>query len=418
MNYTATRKDIVCELFIHLSDEEMNKLFAEAQKATDAAPADVRTLAQERFVPNILEKEGLTPISPLIPSENLPEPGKDYDFTVKFERIPDIALPGDLKSISIEVPAPSMDGSRARKMADALRHSFAKRSEVRERRNPAYGEVVIISMQGRCGDCPAPGFQAENRAFLLHKNGSLLPEIQTEIMAMLPGENRTMTLVCPDDYPYAGMRGKPLELDIHLKSVWQETLPDINDALAGEVGFDSVKALETSIMAKSLSNELAEIQKEGEQRLLQKLLAEIDVPTPSYPAQRFHDEFMQNARQALRRAGCSDTQIEEQLSSMKDEARQAAESQARSHVFLLALAERECIRVSEEDMNSEIERMAGAMKDSPASVRERLKNSGLEDDVRERILAAKTLTFLYHKAHKVVVDAQGNPVPPPAVQPA
>ena len=42
-----------------------------------------------------------------------------------------------------------------------------------------------------------------------------------------------------------------------------------------------------------------------------------------------------------------------------------------------------------------------------------LDGSGLADDVRERILAAKALTYLYNKAHKVVVDESGNVVPPP-----
>ena len=98
---------------------------------------------------------------------------------------------------------------------------------------------------------------------------------------------------------------------------------------------------------------------------------------------------------------------------MEDDMHRNAREQARSHVFLLALAEREHIRVSEQDMQSEIERMARNMKSDPAAVRERLDGSGLADDVRERILAAKALTYLYNKAHKVVVDESGNVVPPP-----
>lgn len=419
MNYTATRKQAVCELLIHLSEAEVHELFARARKAHPSSPAQqVRELARKSHVQNILDREHLTPVSPLVISEELPEPGRPYDLHIRFETFPDMPLPERLEELSIEVPAPSMDGGNARRMADALRHSFAKRSEVKEHRSPAYGEVVVIDMKGSCGDCPAPGFQAEGRAFLLRKGGSLLPEIQAEIMTMLPGQSRTMELSCPEDYPYAGMRGKPLTLTLRLHAVLQETLPEINADFAKELGFDSVKALEMRIMAKSMSNELAEIKKDGERRLLKKLLSQCNVPAPSYTARRCYDEFMQGARKALMRARCTEAQVTEQLKAMEEDGRRTAEEQARAHVFLLALAEREGIKVSEQDMKSETERLSCEMKTTPDAVREQLRSSGFEDDVRERILAAKTLTYLYNKAHKIVVDEAGDIVPPPALHTA
>ena len=419
MNYTATRKEAVCELLVHLSAKDVEQLFAKVRRNQGSSSAQhVRSLAQELHVQPILDREHLTPVSPLVISEELPEAGRPYDLRIRFETLPDIPLPEHLEALHIDVPAPSMDGRNARRMAEAIRHSLARRSEVHERRHPAYGEVVVIDMEGFCGDCPAPGFQAEGRAFLLRKKGSLLPDIQAKIMTMLPEETARLELPCPEDYPYAGMRGKTLTLTLHLNAVFQEHLPDINADFAGELGFDSVKALEMSIMAKSMSNELAEIQKDGEQRLLQKLLSEIHVQPPSWPVRRCYDEFMQQARKAFERARCSEAQIQAQLKAMEEEGHRTAEKQALAHIFLLALAEREGIRVSEQDMNSEVTRISRDMKTTPDAVREQLRSSGLEDDVRERILAAKALTYLYNKAHKRVVDAAGNAVPPPVVHTA
>ena len=408
MNHTVSRKGIVCELSVHLSGEETNTL-----SVRNADPEQMRASAQKSFVPGILEREHLVPVSPLTMSEELPEAGKPYDFVVRFETLPDIPLPERLDALSIDVPAPDMDGRSARRMAEDLRHSLARRSEVRERRRPVFGEIAVIDMNGSCGSCPAPGFQTRKKPVLLRQGGPLLPDIQNAIMEMFPGEVRTVTLVCPEDYPYVGMRGSMLSIELHLQAIFRETLPDIDAAFAAELGFDSVKALEISIMAKSMSNELAAIQKDGERRLLKKVLEGLDFEIPSYPERRFFEEFLQNARQALKRARCSDAQIEEQLRAMEDDMHRNAREQARSHVFLLALAEREHIRVSEQDMQSEIERMARNMKSDPAAVRGRLDGSGLADDVRERILAAKALTYLYNKAHKVVVDESGNVVPPP-----
>lgn len=419
MNYTATRKEAVCELVIQLSAEEVDQQFVKGRRNPEASPAkQVCILAQEQYVQKILDKEHIIPVSPLVISDELPEAGKPYDLHIRFESLPDIALPSQLEELNIEVPPPSMDGHNARRMADAIRHSFARRTKVTELRSPVYGEVVVIDMNGSCENCPAPGFQAESRAFLLKKDGSLLPEIQAELLTMLPGQSRIVELPCPEDYPYAGMRGKTLTLTLCLKAVFQEHLPEINAEFAKELGFDSVKALETSIMAKSMSNELASIQKEGERRLLQKLLSQCSIPAPSYTTRRYYDEFMQNARTALQRAHCSEEQITEQLKAMEEDGHRNAEEQARAHVFLLALAEREHIRVSEQDMKTETERLARDMKTSPDTVREQLEKNGLEDDVRERILAVKALTYLYNKAHKIVVDEKGDIVPPPVLHTA
>ena len=419
MNYTATRKEAVCELVIHLSAGEVEQLFTKARRNPETSPAkQACLLAQEQYVQQILDKEHIIPVSPLVITEELPEDGTPYDLHIRFEALPDIALPERLEELDIEVPPPGMDGRSARRMADALRHSFARRTKVTELRSPVYGEVAVIDMEGSCESCPAPGFQAEGRAFLLRKEGSLLPEIQTEIMTMLPGQSRTVELSCPEDYPYAGMRGKTLTLTLRLKAIFQEHLPEINDEFAKELGFDSVKALETSIMAKSMSNELASIQKEGERRLLQKLLSQCSIPAPSYTTRRYYDEFMQNARKALQRARCSEEQMMEQLKAMEEDGHRSAEEQARAHVFLLALAEREHIRVSEQDMKTEMESLARDMRTSPDAVRDQIEKSGMEDDVRERILAAKALTYLYNKAHKVVVDEKGDIVPPPVIHTA
>ena len=127
---------------------------------------------------------------------------------------------------------------------------------------------------------------------------------------------------------------------------------------------------------------------------------------------------MQNARKALQRARCSEEQMMEQLKAMEEDGHRSAEEQARAHVFLLALAEREHIRVSEQDMKTEMESLARDMKTSPDAVCDQLEKSGMEDDVRERILAAKALTYLYNKAHKVVVDEKGDIVPPPVIHTA
>ena len=98
---------------------------------------------------------------------------------------------------------------------------------------------------------------------------------------------------------------------------------------------------------------------------------------------------------------------------MKDEGSVQARMQAKAQAFLMALAFRENIRVTQQEADRHILQIAQETKQDFAKLREAIWQNGMIHDIQERLMAAKALDMLYAKAKKITVDADGKPVPAP-----
>src|SRR3989441_2214787 len=74
--------------------------------------------------------------------------------------------------------------------------------------------------------------------------GRAIPEVEEQIMGMLPGETVDATVRFPTDFPEEAKRGQPRDVRITLHEVKRQQLPELDDAFAREVGdFESLEAL-------------------------------------------------------------------------------------------------------------------------------------------------------------------------------
>src|SRR5437879_647496 len=78
--------------------------------------------------------------------------------------------------------------------------------------------------------------------------GRAIPDVETHIMALLPGETVDATVRFPDDFPEAAKRGQTRDIRITLGEVKRQQLPELDDAFAREVGdFESLEALRGAV---------------------------------------------------------------------------------------------------------------------------------------------------------------------------
>src|SRR5213078_5000856 len=129
----------------------------------------------------------------------------------------------------------------------------AQLNEVREQKapwTPVAGEkpklkdlvhVTIAAREGAQLKDPQP-YQ------LVLGEGRAIPEVEQQILGMLPGETVDAIVRFPDDFPEEAKRGQTRDVRITLHEVKRQHLAELNDDFAREVGdFESLDALRQAI---------------------------------------------------------------------------------------------------------------------------------------------------------------------------
>jgi trigger factor len=92
----------------------------------------------------------------------------------------------------------------------------------------------------------------------------------------------------------------------------------------------------------------------------------------------------------------------EEIAKLKEEYRPEAERRVKTGLILEAIAEKEGLHVTDEEFHAEIGRLASEVKLSVEEITRMIQAGGQEslDELRSRILADKTLDFVYR--HSVI----------------
>ena len=386
-------------------------------------PEEIVSRATETLVngqvSEILEKEGLNPISRIefdSGDARQVERAQSFSFTFSFEVLPDsIELPEDMSALSVDVEAPELKPEEVESITMRIRKTMATLDEVTENRLPQDGDVVLVDVEGTVDGKPAPGMSARNFLMQLRapKEGDKPADVETVVRTLHAGEEGEGSMVASEDHPDPSLRGRTVQLKVKLHKISREVLPDLNDEFAKKVGFEDIGKLRQAILDQAMNNKLREIRSKGQQKLLDSLLDAQDFPLPPVLVEKHLNEYLAEARDYLTQQGLDQNAVADTLKNMKDEGSVQARMQAKAQAFLMALAFRENIRVTQQEADRHILQIAQETKQDFAKLREAIWQNGMIHDIQERLMAAKALDMLYAKAKKITVDADGKPVPAP-----
>lgn len=364
-------------------------------------------------VTSVLTKENLNPITRIeyeAGSDSGLERDKDFSFAFSFEVLPEISLPDDLSALSVEVESPDLKPEELEQLTHRIRQSMATLEEVTENRLPQEGDVVLVDVDGSFEGKPVPGMKAENFLVQIHASDSPL-EVDAIIRTLHAGEENTGMVTCPADFPDVSLRGKPIEMKVKVHKVHTEVLPEMDDELAKKSGFADIGQMRRAIFEQSMRNKMIEVRGDAQQKLLDSLLENLDFPLPESMVTMHTQAYMSEARRHLQEQGLDEEAVEAALANVTEEANTQAKAQAKAQAFLAALAFREKVRVTEKELEQQVQRIAKENRQDPAKLNETLWRTGMIDSIRDRMLSAKTMDYLFNKAQRILLGPDGQPLP-------
>jgi trigger factor len=245
---------------------------------------------------------------------------------------------------------------------------------------PSPGQMVRVEVAPIENGVPG---SAQPHDIVLGENQAI-PELEEQIMQLVPGESTEAEVRFPDDHPDESRRGQTRRVRIALHEVKRQELPPLDDALAREAGdFESLDALRAAIR-QDLEREAA---READTEVRQKLLAEIveanRVEAPDSLVHRLLHGYADMYKVP-----------EEQIAGFEQQFHPIAENQVKRDLVLEAIIEAQGLRATEAEVDERVNAIAAARGTPPGQVYASLQKANRLQELERSITEGKVFDFL------------------------
>lgn len=229
-------------------------------------------------VNKVIEDNKLRPaVTPDVKIEKF-EDGKDIEFTVETEVLPEIE-PGDFSKISLtkytaKVPAEEIDKA-LKYMAESRRDTV----KVEKPRAAKKGDIAVIDFDGKIDGKEFHGGKGENYPLELGSN-TFIPGFEEQLTGHKPGETVDVKVTFPENYHAKDLAGKEAVFTTAIKELRTYKPAEINDELAKAAGAKDLDDLKKQIEDRILEDYAATARIKLKRDLLDVLDKEykFDVP--------------------------------------------------------------------------------------------------------------------------------------------
>jgi trigger factor len=334
-----------------------------------------------------------------IDMDALPDEGQPLHFSIEIGVRPKATL-GDYKGLDVPKREPDVSDETIDKELEGLRERTAKLEPVD--RPAARGDFVTMDFAGTLDGEPFAGGEGRDQMIELG-SGRLVPGFEEQLEGAVGGESRTVKVTFPEDYGAPNLAGQDAEFAVTIRDVRAKQLPELNDELAEEAGFDSLDELKQDIRSRLSEIEAQRIEAEFREAALDAAVEKATVDVPDSLVEARARELWESMLHSLAHQGISrDAYLqisgrseEETIEQAKPDAEQALKREA----VLAAIAEAENLDPTENEMLEAVKEAAPpGDRTSPAKLLERLRANGRLDALKDDLSQRKALDLVAESA--------------------
>jgi len=358
---------------------------------------DVRREVAEHLIPDVyrqaLTEARIAPVNEPDVQELTLEENSPLSFKAVVEVKPTIAL-GEYRGVEVEHTPPAVTDADVAETLERMRDQHAEFRSVE--RAAATGDLVVVdytlSPEGH-DSSTANGYH------FLVGGGTVMPEIDSAVVGLKAGEERDVDLHFADDHRLESLRGKGGTAHIKVGEVKEKVPPALDDEFAKSVGeFETLDAVRAEVRKQLEAAREAEGRRALEDKIVQALLAKHEFGVPDAMVMRQVAHQVEHTRERLRRQGVDPDGVQWDYGKIVGELRPGAEQGVRRALLLEAIADKESIEPSDEELDAEIEKFARASQRPAPAVRRMMEKSGDLDALRHGLRERKTLDLLIEHA--------------------
>jgi len=341
--------------------------------------------------------------------------GQPLQFAATVETAPEFELP-EYKGIPIQMEARAVSDADVTHALDMLRE---QRVNFKTAERPIQtGDIAVVNYTGTSDGKPltelaptAQGLTKKENFWVDVGSQSFIPGFSEQLMGAKAGDHRTVTVDFPADFVTPQLAGKKAVYEVQVVEVKEKILPALDDELAKAYGAESLEKLKEGVR-KDLENELKYKQNNAmRNQLIRSLLNRTNFELPESAVAQETRNVVYDLVQENAKRGVSRQTIEQEKDKIYSAATQGARERVKVAFLLQKIAEKEDIKVSQEEVAHRISHLA-ALYQIPAEkfAKDLQRRNGLIQ-VFDEIMNEKVIDFLQKNARVEEVAPGANPNP-------
>ncbi|MBX4954011.1 trigger factor [Rhizobium lentis] len=275
---------------------------------------------------------------------------QDFEFTLSYEVLPPI----ELKSVKgIKVTREVIDISDEEVNEQVLKVAESARSYESKTGKAANGDRVTMDYVGKV-DGEAFEGGTDQGAELVIGSGRFIPGFEDQLVGVKAGEEKTITVTFPADYPAKNLAGKEATFDITVKDVAAPGAVEINDQLASKLGIESADRLK-EIVRGQIESQYGSLTR---QKLKRQILDQLDemykFDTPASLVDAEYNGIWSQVNNDLAQSGKTFEDEDTTEEKAREEYKTLAERRVRLGLVLSEIGEKAGVEVTEDEMQRAI----------------------------------------------------------------
>ena len=327
------------------------------------------------------------------------EKGKEFIFTAEVVLKPVVEL-GKYKKVEVSKQDTKVVAADVNAELEKIAEQNARMVNV-EDKPVEDGNETIIDFEGFVDGVPFEGGKGTDYPLTIGSH-SFVDTFEEQLVGKNIGEETDVTVTFPETYHSEELKGKEAVFKVTVKEIKAKELPTVDDEFAQDVSeFDTLKEYKADIKKQLAEKKAKAAKTEKENQAVDKVIedSKMDIHDKMIDAQvrNMVDEFANriqsqgiSVEQYMQFTGMTPDSLMEQM-------RPQALKRIQSRLVLEAIAEKENIEVSTEDVDKELENMASMYQMEVDKLKE-LVGESEQENIKKDIAVQKAVDLIVESA--------------------
>ncbi len=324
------------------------------------------------------------------------EEGKDLVFKAIVEVKPEVEL-GEYLGLGVEKKAVEVTDEQLEEELKRRQDQHAKLvsledGEIQDK------DIATIDFEGFVDDVAFEGGKGENHELAIG-SGSFIPGFEEQLLGSRVGQELDVNVRFPDEYHSKELEGKDAIFKVKVNAVKRKELVPLDDEFAKDVSeFDTLAELKEDIKQKMITAAEVKNNTEFRSEVVKKVVENASVEIPEGMIQNRIESMMKDMKTNLSYQGITIEQYCQYLNTDEEQLKENHRVQAvegiKTELVLEAIAKKEEITVSDEDVENEMIKLSQHYGRQVEELKQALLARGELEWFKVGIISDRTIDFL------------------------
>lgn len=322
--------------------------------------------------------------------------GKELVYTATVSVKPEVTV-GEYKGIEVEKVEYTTTDEEVDAQILSMREKAA-RIVTKEEGTVADGDIAVIDFEGFVADEAFEGGKGEDFELTIG-SGTFIPGFEDQLIGAKVSEELSVNVTFPEDYRVETLAGAAATFKVTVKGIKVKEVPELDDEFVKDVSeFDTVAEFKAD-MKKNLEQANAEkAKREFEDALVKKIVDASEVEIPDVMIEREIDFMVRDLDMKLKYQGLDINKYMELLGmtmdKLRSDFREVSTTRVKTNLVISAIAKKEGIEVTEEELSARAEEIAKRYGDKDVEKMKDIILTAEKDNIKEEISNNKVIDLI------------------------